>query len=372
MIPYANLRRRKDKDTWYAEFCDNTRKPARKRVSLRTSDKACAARRFAKIERQWETGERDPWSDKVRLEEGTTLTDATRQYLKSKESYCAASSLGTTESILVSFARSLAATFPAYGVEERHIGGWLNERALEPSTRRDYRGRLRAFFKWAIKEGIVRDCPVPEERKTKESHLERLPCFFSEQDLDRLLAAIRADAVLSSGVTHGNQWLLNAIVIAVGTGLRRAELCAMRWSWVDLDNRMLTVKNSDSFTTKSGRERAIPLAGDALEILVRVSGERNSEYDSVILKGACGGSINAQYLSKRIRHYRQLARLNEGLHFHSLRHTFASRLVERGVDLYRVQHLLGHSDQRMTQRYCHLTPEGLRQAIELTFDPYED
>ncbi|MCI0529919.1 MAG: site-specific integrase, partial [Nitrospira sp.] len=51
--------------------------------------------------------------------------------------------------------------------------------------------------------------------------------------------------------------------------------------------------------------------------------------------------------------------------FHDLRHTFASSLVQKGVDLYRVQRLLGHRDGRMTQRYAHLAPENLREAIRV-------
>jgi integrase len=57
------------------------------------------------------------------------------------------------------------------------------------------------------------------------------------------------------------------------------------------------------------------------------------------------------------------------LHFHDLRHTFAWRLVARRFDLYRVQTLLGHKTARMTQRYAHLSPEGLREAVEALCAP---
>jgi integrase len=59
----------------------------------------------------------------------------------------------------------------------------------------------------------------------------------------------------------------------------------------------------------------------------------------------------------------------DDLHFHDLRHTFASRLVARRFDLYRVQTLLGHKTARMTQRYAHLSPEGLREAVESLCTP---
>ncbi len=59
-------------------------------------------------------------------------------------------------------------------------------------------------------------------------------------------------------------------------------------------------------------------------------------------------------------------------HFHDLRHTFASTLVQKGVDLYRVQRLLGHRDGRMTQRYAHLAPENLIEAIRVLDQEYHN
>ena len=80
--------------------------------------------------------------------------------------------------------------------------------------------------------------------------------------------------MLKHAITDGNRWLTDVIRFAVGTGLRRGDVCSLRWSTADLKGQMLTVKNTEDFETKSGHERPVPLLGDALTVLVQRHEER--------------------------------------------------------------------------------------------------
>ena len=171
---------------------------------------------------------------------------------------------------------------------------------------------------------------------------------------------------------HGNRWLVDAVRFAVGSGLRRGELCALRWGAVDIPGRMIHVRNADGFTTKSGRERAVPLVGEAYVVAVRLDAERDERglpFDrrAFVLSGADGGPLNGSYASKRFRKYRRLAKLPEEVNFHSLRHTFASWWVQRGGDLYRLKEVLGHADIQTTMKYAHLRRESLLEEAERIF-----
>jgi len=114
-------------------------------------------------------------------------------------------------------------------------------------------------------------------------------------------------------------------------------------------------------------ERVVFVAGEAREVLDRLYRERRNESNDLVFPGTGGGKLNGQYVSKRFRHYRRMAMLPKNIRFHSLRHTYASWLVEGGVDLYRVKELMGHSSIQTTMRYAHLAPDNLRNEVERVF-----
>ena len=264
----------------------------------------------------------------------------------------------------------------------RHIEDFLTlpqyAGALADATRKSYADRLRIFFAWCKEEGTTPHNPVPEpEKRGKAARAQRKegpPPFFTEEAFAALLRVIEADAE-AKGLRHGNRWLLDIVRFAAGTGLRRGEVVHLRWCAVDPfaadDYGLVRVMNTEEFTTKSGRERTVPLVGDALGVVRRLHAERGPDPlqpgDGYVFRGATGGKLGIGYVSKRFREYRRLARLPEALHLHSLRHTFASWFVQRKGDLYHLKEIMGHADMKTTLQYAHLRPDALRSEMLLTF-----
>ena len=151
------------------------------------------------------------------------------------------------------------------------------------------------------------------------------------------------------------EWLQELVRFDLNTGLRVSELVALTWPAVDLQRRILTVLKS-----KNKTKRGVPLNQTALAILkARL---RSAKTDRVFYSVR-----HTPYLGNNI--WRAFSRTAtqakvEDMRFHDLRHTFATRLVQNGVDLYRVQCLLGHKNASMTQRYAHHSPESLRGGVD--------
>jgi integrase len=149
------------------------------------------------------------------------------------------------------------------------------------------------------------------------------------------------------------------VLLALNTGLRRGELLALMWKDVNLRTKWLTVAGQ---TSKNSQTRRVPLNAEAATILEgwnrQSKGSLTGSYVFASGKGKRMTTITTAW-----RSLRKLARLRN-FHFHDLRHHFASRLVQSGVDLNSVRELLGHSDIKMVLRYAHLAPEGLANAVE--------
>ena len=155
--------------------------------------------------------------------------------------------------------------------------------------------------------------------------------------------------------------LVHFVRLALNTGCRKNELMKLEWRRVDLKNNLILLEGSN---TKSGKRRSIPINAEArLALLglaryraehcpdspwvfVRRNGERLQELDTAFY-----------WLRKRLG--------IEDFRIHDLRHTCASWLVSRGVQLYAVKELLGHSTIKMTERYAHLSPENVRAAVSV-------
>lgn len=147
------------------------------------------------------------------------------------------------------------------------------------------------------------------------------------------------------------------VQFALETGLRQSEQFKARWEWVDMERGILTIPHS-----KSGRTRHIPLSEGALSILKASRSWIDSPYlfPSPVTPNQ---PRNGDDFARRIFGEALKRGKIEGVTWHTLRHTFASRLVMAGVDIRTVQELMGHSTITMTMRYAHLSPNHLRDAV---------
>jgi integrase len=151
--------------------------------------------------------------------------------------------------------------------------------------------------------------------------------------------------------------LKSIMVVAVNTGMRRGELLSLKWQDVDIKERIITLRD-----TKSKETRYIPVNNVVTDILIGMNAVLGCEY---VFAGKEGKShISESYVSHLFEKIVKEAGIKD-FHYHDLRHTFASWLVMKGIDLKTVQELLGHKTFNMTLRYSHLSPEHKKLAVEI-------
>jgi len=161
------------------------------------------------------------------------------------------------------------------------------------------------------------------------------------------------------------QHLRDIFTIAFYTGLRIGELVNMQWHWIDFLQNQITVKCTDDFLTKSKKERIVPMHKKVRSILINRFNSANHSPDEVVLYHKKGKILYQESISKQFKKLVRKSNLSEKIHFHTLRHSFASLLVQRGVSLYVVKELLGHESLITTQIYAHLQQQNLRDAVNL-------
>ena len=161
-----------------------------------------------------------------------------------------------------------------------------------------------------------------------------------------------------------SQQLHDISLISLQCGLRAKEIFTLRWNCVDLGKKTLLLTD-----TKNTKTRTAFMTPDVLDMLTERKG-RAADPSDLIFKNTKGEQINE--VSSTFARVVEHVGLNSGvsdprqrISFHSLRHTFASWLVEVGVSLYTVKELLGHETLAMTVRYSHLGDNVLRDATRI-------
>jgi len=160
--------------------------------------------------------------------------------------------------------------------------------------------------------------------------------------------------------------LKDLFTAAFYTGMRLGEIVNLVWDCVDFKRKVIIVKNINGFTTKNKKERIIPMNSVVETLMInkfnKVNNVNNNNY---IFSRVMDIKLNEDYVSKQFKKAVRDSGLNDNIHFHTLRHSFASRLIQKGASVFVVKELLGHEDIKTTQIYSHLQTQDLEEAVKL-------
>jgi integrase/recombinase XerD len=238
-----------------------------------------------------------------------------------------------------------------------HLYG-LKDTGLAPASLRRALSAIRTYFRFLLAEGILRTDPT--ERLEAPRRTRTLPDTLSVQEVERLLSAPAFD----------NRFALRdraMLELAYGAGLRVSE-----WIGIGVQDLLLEEGLVRVFG-KGGKERMVPIGRSALGAVALYMRELRPKLERG--KGAGRLFLNSRGmpLSRMgawtiLQKYVEMAKLNRRVTPHTLRHSFATHLLEGGADLRAVQEMLGHADISTTQIYTHVDREYLR-SVHKQFHP---
>jgi integrase len=290
----------------------------------------------------------------------SSLEDLVKNFLSSKRNHIRPTSLGRYQNYLDKFVEYMGKFFPAPSQNIKEIktnyiaesfnyfleNEITNGKKWEPKTVNGLRTILIQLFQYGINQGYISANPAKETIKFRENGKDVVE-YFNDDELEQIWKELDA-------------YWVDPLKFIVHTGLRRGEWINLKWKNVKLsgDNPSITIVSSSSWRTKTGESRVIPLNKTAVEIINKQMG-RNSEYVFTLKNRS---KIHPDKPYQKLK----AALKNLGLEgdIHKLRHTFASKLVMKGVPLYDVQKLLGHKDSQTTMIYAHLSPDYLKESVK--------
>ncbi|MDX1443488.1 MAG: site-specific tyrosine recombinase XerD [Gammaproteobacteria bacterium] len=229
---------------------------------------------------------------------------------------------------------------------------WRVEQGARPRSTARQLSSIRRFYRWLIREGEISSDPSENIEMPKLSR--PLPKSLTESEVERLLSAPDV---------HDPLGLRDRAMLEVlyATGLRVSELVALSLDQVNLRQGVVRIMG------KGNRERLVPLGDEAQRWLERffqqgrpeILNQRQTSYLFPTRRSDC---MTRQAFWHIIKRYAEKAQISKALSPHTLRHAFATHLLNNGADLRVVQMLLGHSDVSTTQIYTHVARERLKDV----------
>jgi integrase len=321
-----SLYRRVDSKTWWISIISCGR---RVRQSTGTENKKLAEKIHAKIMTDIEEGR---YFDSLKARK-ITFAEMVTKY---KSKYQHARDQYTVKRLLPAFGR-----FTLAEITTDLVSDYRDERlkTVRPATVYQELALMRRMFNVARREW----------KWTKDNPVADLSFSVGNKNArDRWLTPEEERSLLEKATNP--VWLRSLLVLALHSGMRKGEVLNLHWREVDFSRKIVNVVKS-----KNGEKRSIPMSQTLYETL----------------KGVKVRDISGRVFPISDRSLREAFKMTlekagiVDFRIHDLRHTFATRLVQNGVDLYKVKELLGHKTISMTMRYAHHYPESLRSSVEV-------
>jgi integrase/recombinase XerC len=219
---------------------------------------------------------------------------------------------------------------------------------------------LRSFFKWADKRGLAAGNPMTVIRTPRQG--KRLPKAIAMDQIEQLLSAPSDSDVLG----RRDRAMLETLY---STGIRVSELVGLMVADLDLPGEALHVRG------KGKKERVVPLGSHALGAIQKYMEmlKADAKFGAMVRDNAAGiplflnkhgGRLSSRSVRRKLDKYLKAVGLDPTISPHTLRHSFATHLLDNGADLRSVQELLGHQSLSTTQIYTHLTNQRVQEAYD--------
>ena len=234
---------------------------------------------------------------------------------------------------------------------QRHLAWQVEKKRAKPRTTGRLVSSLKRFFQFAVRDGLRSDDPAADLESPKLPR--SLPKSLSEAEVEALLDA--PDLTTAQGIR--DRAMLETLY---ASGLRVSELVGLKTIQASLDMGVVRILG------KGSKERLTPLGEEAVDWIARYQREARPEIlggrkSDALFVTARGGAMTRQAFWALVKRYAAVAGIRQAISPHTLRHAFATHLLNHGADLRAVQMLLGHADISTTTIYTHVARERLKQ-----------
>ncbi len=334
-------------NVYYIQYFDK-KSGRKKRVSTGETEKAEAEQSLNRFAKRIHFTIAKPLPEEPK-EHGYTIEDFEQRYEQHVASMFSKSYLEIVRWSIKMMKRDIQAKYMneiSFNLAERFI---VRTYSKAPYAASQYLRTLKAAFTRAMEWGYISQNPFG---KVKIPRLPRLlPVFIDQAEFQRILDKTET------------QDFKDIFMTAFHTGMRRGEILNLRWESIDLAAQTAKVESTQSFSTKWKKERIIPLNRTVIELLTRRNSALTSAPTGFVFPTDRGLPYNGEFVGKKFKMAVRASGVNTKVHFHTLRHSFASNLVQKGVPILIVKELLGHEKLSTTQIYAHVRQKDLADAV---------